>query len=157
MVELGKNENTARVNFVLFLDNPEHKRVHELLKNAENKNQLIRNALLAYEKQYQMQLSIPSADDIRTIVSSTVEQAKEEIIQAVKASASAPVETQEARREIDFEKLKKKAKKKNDVFLLNFLNFRSLKLILFLAWLNLLPSIHLNLQLIQTPMMQKRT
>lgn len=31
-----------------------------------------------------------------------------------------------------FEKLKKKAKKKNDVFLLNFLNFRSLKLILFL-------------------------
>ena len=54
-----------------------------------------------------MQLSIPSADDIRTIVSSTVEQAKEEIIQAVKASESTPVETQEARREIDFEKLKK--------------------------------------------------
>lgn len=107
VVELGKNENTARVNFVLFLDNPEHKRVHELLKNAENKNQLIRNALLAYEKQYQMQLNIPSADDIRTIVSSTVEQAKEEIIQAVKASASASVEAQEARREIDFEKLKK--------------------------------------------------
>ena len=36
-----------------------------------------------------------------------IKQAKEEIIQAVKASASAPVETQEARREIDFEKLKK--------------------------------------------------
>ena len=50
---------------------------------------------------------IDYAAQIREYTASTVEQAKEEIIQAVKASASAPVETQEARREIDFEKLKK--------------------------------------------------
>ena len=107
---MAKDENVRRIAFNLYLDNPEHKRVYDVLQQAENKNQLIRKAILSYDDTAEIRQNIPTANDVKMILDKELKEWSESMMKQMDerlASFAKELKDQVAeKRQIDFDKLK---------------------------------------------------
>lgn len=78
VVELANEEKVKRVSLTLFLDNPEHKKVFDVLSRVENKNQFMRNAIISYGDIGELKRQVPTSDEVRNIVEDTLNNRLEE-------------------------------------------------------------------------------
>jgi len=103
---MAKTENMVRMGIAFFLDNPEHKKAYDILQAAENKNQLIRDALIAYNRNKDYLEQLPTREEMRVIVANAVEYALQKYMNPDATSDTAQKDA-ETVNEIDMEKLKK--------------------------------------------------
>jgi len=78
VVELANEDKVKRVSLTLFLDNPEHKKVFDVLSRVENKNQFMRNAIISYGDIGELKRQVPTSDEVRNIVEDTLNNRLEE-------------------------------------------------------------------------------
>ena len=105
---MAKSDGKVRIGIAFCLDNPEHKKAYEILQASDNKNQLIRRAIIAYDQNNDYLQQLPTREEMRVIVASAVEHIlshNQNFYQPVeKQSEEVPKSDQ---KEIDMEKLKK--------------------------------------------------
>lgn len=108
MEHMARKDGKARIGIAFCLDNPEHKRAYDILQAADNKNQLIRDAIVAYVQDRDYIYQLPTRHEVEEIVKNAIER-------ALSQNQSCPKEKEIADKDvdssvsngIDMEKLKK--------------------------------------------------
>ena len=111
-------EKVVRIPFTIYRDNPEHEKVYSILERQKNRNAFIRSAVLAYYAQGENGGHSVSTEDIRRIVREFNAELAETLFQKLaqlkqeeckpteNVTEQSPVQSGEAKKTIDFERLK---------------------------------------------------
>lgn len=105
---MAKNDGKVRIGIAFCLDNPEHRKAYDILQASDNKNQLIRKAIIAYEQDKDYMYQLPTREEMRLIVTNAVEYAmshKQTVPQQEEKNSGDVLRSDQ--KEIDMEKLKK--------------------------------------------------
>lgn len=105
---MAKSDGKVRIGIAFCLDNPEHKKAYEILQASDNKNQLIRRAIIAYDQNNDYLQQLPTREEMRVIVTSAVEHAMRHIQNLNQSEEKKAEQVPKGdQKDIDIEKLKK--------------------------------------------------
>ena len=67
---MAESKDIVRLSFNLYLKNPEHRRVYDILQKKSNKNSYIRDAIIYYN--HGLQNDVITQEDLRQILHETM-------------------------------------------------------------------------------------
>mgnify|MGYP007011734261 CR=1 FL=1 len=101
---MSESEEIIRVSLNLYLNNPEHKRVYDILQKQQNKNAFIRDAVIYYNHGFKRESL--TREDVRSVIRECLDDKLSEIRIADKEEQMQQKEQGQVPKPIDYDSLK---------------------------------------------------